>query len=498
MTPNLQETRRTSRLITYVLMFGMIGVVNCASEQPLHAQESSRVNITDNSGLTREQAEKELENLRALIAHGRDKVEKLHREPAASSDIVAQAEKELQTYQEKLVLYKQLVSLLAGQRDGQLTTEGNWDSGRDVDSPTLKVNGSQNSGSITLDGGDLSLSRAEHDAGTLNIVPKRRADAAQHQMQQMQLEAAKQALQAREAELAKATFELSRQEREWPPLEGGELKVYTLMSLPPEDAAKSIESLFGPRTMRVAIDDRSNSLIVYGKPDTLQAVEALLMRLDQSERDVSQPNSSTTMRPLMLRVIWLADGKLASSGTAPEAVLPPNVLKAINKLGLESPAVITQTVNSLAVTPNEGVEFETSVPALLMSQMFELGYSGKVTATGPDQATVAMRVAVVGKGVNSQLQGSITMPLQHYIVLGTSNAVIPMPRDVAGGDGAMVPGGISYGDFVGDPSSTPGLPPAPAQAPAAGFDSSRFAFVVQVVPAESFAPEHQPRERRQE
>src|ERR1700741_599026 len=111
MTPKLIHRDRVLKLFTYALICGLIGGVNSATERPLHAQEGDLSTTgtwainSENPGLTREQAETALAELKEKIASARDKVAKLHREPAASDATVAQAERELQVDEKNLVVY---------------------------------------------------------------------------------------------------------------------------------------------------------------------------------------------------------------------------------------------------------------------------------------------------------------------------------------------------------------------------------------------------------
>jgi hypothetical protein len=108
----------------------------------------------------------------------------------------------------------------------------------------------------------------------------------------------------RDYQLAELGAQLAKLERQnsLPPLPNAEVKVFQLVKSPVNEAARTIESLFGAQTLRVATDDRTNSLIVLGAPDSLAAVEALLGRMDQQDAgssDVKPPMNPP--RSLLLR-----------------------------------------------------------------------------------------------------------------------------------------------------------------------------------------------------
>ena len=139
----------------------------------------------------------------------------------------------------------------------------------------------------------------------------------------------KEQLAEREKQMAMLAKQMMEQQRRQPlpPLENGQMKMYTLSYAPARDAAQTIESLFGSQTLRIAVDERSNSLIVYGKPDSLTALDALLSRLDEQAAppplaEKSKQSAVAAPRSLLLRVFWLADGLPEGVGQNPTDFLP--------------------------------------------------------------------------------------------------------------------------------------------------------------------------------
>lgn len=285
--------------------------------------------------------------------------------------------------------------------------------------------------------------------------------------------------------------------RALPPLKDAVVKVFDLTNIPAEDAARQLDALFGPAPIRTAVEERTNSLIVFGQAEALSVVEALLLKLDANPREEpsSKPPGEPTpsqRRSLLLRVFWLADGLPDGEGTSTEDILPVEVTNAVVRLGLQSPLLVTQTMNSISV--EEGappVKFSTSIPAILLKNQVSLSCEGTMAATTDNRANVEMRI-VVG-AMDCVLTGSLATPLGHFMVLGTANSIIPdngaggfgmapmehsegmpMGRGMEGGRG--IGGFGSEGRVMGD--QTP-----------AKFNTSRFAFVVQVIEGESFAPE---------
>ena len=278
--------------------------------------------------------------------------------------------------------------------------------------------------------------------------PEQRAQA--QQLQQM-----KEQLAEREKQMATLLAEQRRQPL--PPLENGQLKVFSLVAVPARAAAQTIESLFGSQVLRIAVDERSNSLIVYGKSDSLTAVDALLSRLDEKAAataggEKSKQNAAAAPRSLLLRVFWLADNLPEGVGQKPTDFLPESVIQAAKKLGVvEAPRLVTQTVNSLALGREDAVDFSTSVPAILFDQPVGLTCQGRIKLVSDDRVRLDMGVHVGGPAVNCEINGSLATPLGHYMVLGTANSVMAEGGSAAvemgRGPGMMGPGGPEGGGF---------------------------------------------------
>src|SRR3954452_1657356 len=129
------------------------------------------------------------------------------------------------------------------------------------------------------------------------------------------LEAMQQGIKQRDEQIGQMAKQLAAQQHKpsLPPLENAQVKVYSLSFVPVQEAASKIESLFGTQTLRVAADERTNSLIVYGKPDSLAALDMLLSRVDEQanpgkKQDGIGQGGGVAARSLLLRLFWLADG----------------------------------------------------------------------------------------------------------------------------------------------------------------------------------------------
>ena len=296
-----------------------------------------------------------------------------------------------------------------------------------------------------------------------------------------QIEASKKQWQIASSELAKRARDDAKAQ-----IQGGELKVFHLKKLPAENAAQSLDSLFS-RVLRVAVDDRTNSLIVLGNAESLPKVEALLSQLDRLPQTTSgapavPEDAKNVPRTMFVKLFWLADGLAPEEGQEPDEVLPANVLRATTKLGVVNPRLVAQIVSAIVVRGNEAAEFSVNMPAQLLQQDVRLSARGHVffrqLGKSDSMANVDIRVDVKGKSVGSELAGSLAMPVDHFMVLGTSSSVMaeptPQPTAPIPGDEGRT-GGAGYGILV--------------QSATRKLKTSRFALVVQVVNAESFARE---------
>jgi hypothetical protein len=304
----------------------------------------------------------------------------------------------------------------------------------------------------------------------------------------------------------------SERANDQPPLENATIEVIALKYAHANQAVETIDAVFGGRTVRVAVDEHANSLVVAGPAEAIENVRTLVKQLDTPANapadggGVSAPSGPTDELPrsLLLRVYWLADGLPEGEGQEPSRYLPRSVLAAMDQLGLDKPRIVGQTVNSLSrdANPDREAPFTTHVPAVIFKQPVQLTCSGKVWPIRNNTAELDVQVSVAGNMVNTDLSGSLATPLGHFMVLGTANSVssdAPMNMPGMGGEGMMMEGGgygggrsgfAAPGAFAGVPGGVaPQDPNAAGQPVEPKYNTSHFAFVVQVNEAESFADE---------
>jgi Skp family chaperone for outer membrane proteins len=212
-----------------------------------------------------------------------------------------------------------------------------------------------------------------------------------------------------------------------PPLpENAETRIFALKYSKLPEVSRVLGEIVGDRGMRIAGDERTNSLVVSADQNTMGIVQALLEQLDNSPGGMAEVVPFGT---LQLRIMWFVDGV---EGSVPdESQVSPQVLAALRQLGLDNPPVVCQQVTTLTLGENNRKgPFQFSVPVLINGQLWELDGNGFVTPAVGDRLALQFEMQFgrtdgsdQAKVRRSRLGGSIHSPLGHYTVMGTSTLV---------------------------------------------------------------------------
>jgi hypothetical protein len=264
------------------------------------------------------------------------------------------------------------------------------------------------------------------------------------------LEQQMQQLEATRAQLAQQMAQLQEVERMANRMEPGPstalpkdgmLKVFTLRYTKAPDAARVVSEILGGDIARMAVDERTNSLLVFAKSGTVDTVEALVQTLDQRTGDTA----SEKARPgetLQLRVVWLLD---IDEGMDPtDELVSPQVVDALEELGFSTPKVVCQQVTTLTLGDDGGRsrrgQFNFDVPVLIGSQSWQLEGQGEVQSMADERFNLRFEMRFVemlrqdrpGRPPRQgRLGGSIYTPLGHYTVMGTTTFVAVIPHEDA-------------------------------------------------------------------
>jgi Bacterial type II/III secretion system short domain len=203
------------------------------------------------------------------------------------------------------------------------------------------------------------------------------------------------------------------------------ISAFSLKYVRPEDIGQALHNITGGGGPRVAIDERTNTLLIAGSPKQMDVAEKLVQTLDQpgkTERN-EMPES------VQLRIVWLSEGLSDRNMEPPKpSIVSPQVADALRELGMELPQVVCQQLISLTLNrPDHRAPFHFRVPTDIEDSTWEFQGDGAIVPTANDRYALDFKLALTHadpKGPqSSELSGSILTPLGHYTVMGTTTFV---------------------------------------------------------------------------
>ena len=136
------------------------------------------------------------------------------------------------------------------------------------------------------------------------------------------------------------------------PIGGIQLKVFSIVNADATTIAETVFELFEGDEAKFSVDPRTNSIVATGSEETLEVIEALLLRLDDEKFGVTRESPSTT---LQVRVVWLVSGLEGEEAAQPADDLK-EVLAELAKLGVTGVRQGAQAV----VNTTPGGDFQVS------------------------------------------------------------------------------------------------------------------------------------------
>jgi hypothetical protein len=275
-------------------------------------------------------------------------------------------------------------------------------------------------------------------------LEKARRAPAEAEAERAKMQAQLEAARAQLADLAARQKQAQRAQSEGLP-EDTILRVYHLQHVKPQNLAEILAPIFRNNAPRLAVDERSNTLLVAGNEKQLSIVEELAQTLD---RPTAVTESQSTGETLQVRIVWLLD---INAGMEPtNKLVSPQVVEALGELGFEHPKVVCQQVMTLTLGESDDDrrgQFNFQVPVLIQSQPWQLQGTGDIEPIAGDRFNLRFDLrfhhSVPGRAgwrqvQQGQLSGSIFTPLGHYTVMGTTTFVAetdaPVPDDKLPGD----------------------------------------------------------------
>lgn len=200
------------------------------------------------------------------------------------------------------------------------------------------------------------------------------------------------------------------------PASDAQLTVYNLKFISAPEASNLLADVFPIEEIRIAIDTRTNSLVVKATPEQQRELEALLQSLDRDDANPSKPG----LQPVQVRVFWLMSG---SGGSAPPNMLEP-VIAELSELGINDLKLAGRMSINVG---RSGRPFTVSSRPVVGDQNFVFSFEG-VIADGPDGGPMmearikCQQPELEGERPFASLDTNIDAPLNQFIVLGTTVA----------------------------------------------------------------------------
>ena len=169
----------------------------------------------------------------------------------------------------------------------------------------------------------------------------------------------KQKLDAAQAEMAAMSI-AQGQGMGSPMPDNATLVAFPLKYVRPQEIGQALHDITGGG-QRIAVDERTNTLLIAGSPKQMDVAKQIVQTLDQPGK--SQQNKAP--QPLQVRIVWLSEGLTDRSMEPPKSsVVSPQVADALRELGMEQPQVVCQQLTSLTLDQpgQRGGQFHFQVP----------------------------------------------------------------------------------------------------------------------------------------
>ncbi len=220
-----------------------------------------------------------------------------------------------------------------------------------------------------------------------------------------------------------------------------QIKVFTLVNVDPESAAKALKTVL-PQNIRIAIDERARSLIATGSNEALNVAEAILTKLDENSRIVSH-----IVANYEVRVDWLASGLTGEDRGLPPADDLKDVVAELSRMGIKDPREVGQLVVQTMTSGASPGNFDVKGSPHFGDQMADFSASGILselpngttesvgTRNGREvvselpSGTLLMRVKISTRrkspneeAKSNEIATEIVLPLKQYVVLAAAPA----------------------------------------------------------------------------
>jgi hypothetical protein len=234
----------------------------------------------------------------------------------------------------------------------------------------------------------------------------------------------KQKLDAAQAEMA--ALGIAQSQASGAPLpDNATIGAFTLKYVRPEDIGQALHNITGGGGPRIAVDERTNTLLIAGNPKQMDVAQQLVKTLDQP----GKLEQNEIPESLQVRIVWLSSGLTDRGMDPPKAsIVSPQVVDALHELGMEQPQVMCQQLTSLTLSrPDHRAQFHFRVPTDIENTTWDFQGDGTIVPTANDRYALDFKLALTHSDPKdaqlSEVSGSILTPLGHYTVMGTTTFV---------------------------------------------------------------------------
>ncbi len=202
--------------------------------------------------------------------------------------------------------------------------------------------------------------------------------------------------------------------------ERSELRVYHLKFVQAQEAGQTIaQVLKSDSDMRVAVDARTNRLIVSAPAGLQEQTEAILRELDQASEGAAEVSSA--LPPVTVRVIWL--GSKVQGADVPPGLEP--VVQELGALGISDLSLVGQMMINVG---DASKAFSVECRPQVGEAAYQLQFEGiQSTSAGGSPMIIA---EIQGKQIAgneaianiANISSTVEAPLNQFIVLGSTSA----------------------------------------------------------------------------
>ncbi|MBN2475270.1 MAG: hypothetical protein JXB62_11715 [Pirellulales bacterium] len=194
-------------------------------------------------------------------------------------------------------------------------------------------------------------------------------------------------------------------------------RVFRLEHADPNDIANLLSNLLDDGPGRVAVDERTKSVILSAPAEAIDVMEDLLHDLDAlkpPEPDGPQPPPSTAQ----VRIVWLLDGEHGEDAPAPPEDLN-EVIGELSRAGVKG----LQMFGQIVVNTDPGNRFQVSGFPALGGITSAWQISGTLDyQQGTPQLSIELMAPMTHQGANQRImvETVVSAPYGHYVVLGVT------------------------------------------------------------------------------